>query len=182
MLEAPAPDEARFTCPVMPMTLAIRPTPDPANDLVLVTLDAQGGVTPMAGFGNHGGSMGHLDGNGCLVDGEGVTLADASVPPNIWTTQSTHEVEPSHGGLKLGSTGRAMRINSEGIAEFISAEGNPEPFVGNSQIVFTGYGPGADCGARMLMIVFFIMMPTLVNPDGNPQTVAPPKGSRCVHK
>jgi len=169
-LSSPPPPPPTPDCPAVPLTLVVH-TPTGETRPVL-TLDAKGTVA-VAMMGPPK-TIAKLDTRGCLVSDDGVEV-DVTRSGALWTH---HErIAFTNGALRLDG-GRSMRIEPNGDLATFARDGSREPDTYGS-FTFTGYGPPGACAARVLLVTFMTMMPSMAVSDGHPRKLPQPEDSAC---
>lgn len=156
--------------------------PDRKNDFPIVTLDARGAVAASALFdmSQRPTPLGRLDANGCMTGDDGAILADASTAAEVWTPVASYPIDVPRAAMRVETSGRAAYFDSGGAIVWLGADGRPSATA--EGFAFDGYRDGSECAARVLLAVFFSMMPSMAMSDGHPKKLAPPPMSRCAHR
>jgi hypothetical protein len=157
-------------CPIVPLALEIRPPSGAAR--TVLSLDARGEVTQS--FLGEPQAMARLDPRGCLLAPDGVDV-DITTGSTLWTPHERLTFAKSTLSLE---NGRTMRIGDDGAIATYAKDGTLEPPVAGS-FAFRGYTPEAACAARVLLVTFLAMMPSMAVVDGHPRMLPAPKDSAC---
>jgi hypothetical protein len=165
-----APPEPQLACPVVPLQLV---TADAnGKTMVFLTLGANGELrTPL----DPSKPFGHLDPRGCVVTSWGVEVEATRQGP-IWTRNEWFDIEDA----TLHAWSKTFRIDPDGSVRRFLADGGTDPdAAGSGSLIIRGYREEAACAARVLLVTFLLMMPSMAVVDGQLEPVPPPEESVC---
>ena len=111
-----------------------------------------------------------LDSKGCLVGADGL-WAELTPGGVLWTPHELFLVEGETIRLPEG----AMGVRPDGTVERIRADGS----VDAGFLSFEGYRDDARCAAKLLLVTFMAMMPSMAVSDGHPAMAPIPADSLC---
>ncbi len=117
-----------------------------------------------------------------MIGDDGAILADASTTAEVWTPYASFPIDVARAAMKVGTSGRAAYVDSGGTIVWLGADGQPEGSATAEGFALQGYRDGSECAARVLLVVFFSMMPSMAMSDGHLKKLAPPPMSRCAHR
>lgn len=161
--------DAPARCPVVPLGLVVE-TPG-SQPVEILSVDARGVLRG----GPAGGQpeLARLDGRGCLTGDDGVWV-ELTSGGELWTLRQVFAVD----GETLLVGGKRARIAPDGSISFTGPDGATlDDRYGSFRL--TGYRPEAACAARILLVTYLSMMPSMAVVDGNPRTLPPPEDSLC---
>jgi hypothetical protein len=167
---APPIAKAAPACAIAPLELVLREQGGTMR--VVLSLDASGAVA--ASMMGPPKAIARLDARGCLVSTDGVEV-DATSAGALWTPHERFDF--ASGRLRLEG-GRSMIIDESGEVVTFARDGSAEPSTYGG-FAFRGYSARSACAARVLLVMFLSMMPSMAVSDGHPRVLPVPEDSAC---
>lgn len=171
---APTPTVAASppqACPLVALDLVLTTPKGPPQTVLSLTPSGELRVSMMG----PPKELARLDPRGCLVSADGVEV-DVTRGSVLWTP---HQRLAFSGSTLRLEAGRSLRIEPSGDVVSLARDGSVEP---NSYggFSFNGYSETAACAARVLLVTFLSMMPSMAVSDGHPKMLPPPEDSACA--